>query len=128
MNLLIFFETCSSNSPPDFHLMFTIDQITSQDEKSHKLRFSEKSPFRRINEIILIYFPKTRQKPEAYPPSKKTLISFNDFLCKSGTIISSEGNPTGIRIKALSFSGRPNNLAKKFIGLGVCVRETRPAL
>ena len=46
----------------------------------------------------------------------------------SGTEIPSAGYPTGIRRKALSFSGLCNMDAKKFIGLGVCVKAAMPNL
>lgn len=50
------------------------------------------------------------------------------FLLKSGTEALAAGQPTGSNKNALSFCGRFNIFAKKFIGLGVYVNAPNPAL
>ena len=50
------------------------------------------------------------------------------FLSSAGTWHWGSGRPTGISRKGLSFAGLPKSVDKKFIGLGVCVRATKPAL
>ncbi len=51
-----------------------------------------------------------------------------DFLNISGTRAESLGYPTGIKRNGRSFSGLFRALAMKFIGLGVWVSATNPAL
>lgn len=55
------------------------------------------------------------------------MISVVNFRFRSGTTADSDGYPTGINKKGFSFSGLPSSSDRKPIGLGVCVRATRPA-
>ena len=45
-----------------------------------------------------------------------------------GTSVSFAGYPTGMSKKALSFFGRSKIFSKNPIGLGVCGKQTSPAL
>ena len=58
---------------------------------------------------------------------RKVTISSRFLRFKSGTLASCDGNPVTRIRKGRSFSGRFRQWFKNFIGLGVCVRLTRPA-